>query len=129
MRTLILLTALAGAAIFGIALLAPRMFEPDTARAVVVASLVCIGAAIPALSIPLILIPAKPEWLVEAGMGAMVTRMLLTMIAGWVAYRNVDMPQGAFLNAMLGFYLTLLTLETAVTWRIASRHWRQPGVS
>ncbi len=129
MRTLIILIALAGLAILGIVSTAPQLFGPENGRAVIVAAVVCLGAAIPAVAIPLLLIPANPSWLVEAGMGSMVARMLLTGAAGWLAYRVFDPPQGAYLNAMSVCYLTLLVIETGITWKTASRHWHGAGAS
>lgn len=128
-RTLIILTVLLGIAAFGIISTAPQLFGAENGRAVIIAAMVCIGAALPAVAIPLLLIPANPKWLVEAGMGSMVTRMLLTAAAGWVAYRLFAPPKSVYLNALTICYLILLTIETGVTWRTASRHWNRAGAS
>ena len=126
MRTLLWVILVSGIALGGIIFAAPRLVEPPAASAIVAAACICLAAGLVAL-IPLMLVaPRWPDYLMQAGMGAMVIRLFLTLGVGAVYLRAYAPLKTTFMMAVVVFYLILVVAETGIAVRLVKLHWRPP---
>ena len=124
MRTLIWFNLLGFVALLALTRVAPRYWEPDSARAVSAAAVICFGAALLALVPMAVIAPRRSEWLLHAGMATIAIRLLVTLSAGAAYVTWLSPPPTVFMNAMVACYLPLLAIETAIAIRLGNRHWR-----
>lgn len=126
MRFFLWFTLIGMAMLAIVGLSAPGFLEATSASAVTVAAAICLVAAVIAL-LPLALVaPRFPDYLVQAGMGAMLIRLFLSLGGGALYLYVFAPPKGLFMTAMVIFYLVMLVAETAVTLRLVHRYWRPP---
>ncbi|MFQ5415178.1 MAG: hypothetical protein ACE5E6_12045 [Phycisphaerae bacterium] len=127
---LVLWFTLGGFVLLGVVrALAPRFFAPADASAVVAAAAICTGVGLGAM-IPLALVGTRcPAYIIQAGMGAMTLRILLTLVVGSLYLWICVPPRATFFNAMVVSYLVLLAVETAATAWMVKLHWRPPPSS
>jgi hypothetical protein len=105
---------------------APRLFEPPGASAVIAAAVICVVAGLIAMVPPALVAPRWGDYLMHAGLAAMLIRLFLTLGAGAVYYKVYAPPSSTFMGAIVVFYLVLLAYETGVTIRLVKQHWRPP---
>lgn len=123
-RTLIWFSLGGLVALWGVFAFTPRFAEPQMASAIVAAATICVVIGFVAMIPPALVAPRWPDYMVQAGMGAMVIRMLLTLGVGAI-YLKVYAPlEQTFMTAMVICYLLLLAVETCVTMRLVKLHWQ-----
>ena len=126
MRTILWFAMAAVLGLTIVRLVAPCFFAPVEATAIFVAAGICLAAALLGL-VPIALIaPRHPDWMIQAGLAAMVIRLFSTLGAGAAYLRFWSPPKWTFLMAGVVFYLVLLAAETGIIVRLVQRHWRAP---
>ena len=121
--------SLIGAALLAVVgLSAPLFLEASSASAATVAAAICLVAAILALLPPALVVKHCQDYMVQAGLGAMLIRLFLTLGAGAAYLHLFTPPKWPFMTAMVVCYLVMLVAETAVTVYLVNRYWR-PGQS
>ncbi len=96
------------------------------ASAIVAAATICVVIGFFAMIPPALVAPRWPDYMVQAGMGAMVIRLILTLAVGAIYLEMYAPPEQTFMTAMVVCYLLLLAVETGVTMRLVKHHWRPP---
>lgn len=107
--------------------LSPRYAAAADAAAITAAAAICFAAAAIAL-LPVVLVaPRYPDWLMHAGLAAMLLRLALTLAAGAGYLWIVAPPRAVFMNSAVVFYLVALAAETWIAIDAVRRHWKAPG--
>ena len=126
MRTLLWFALLALLGLVAAALVAPRVAGPDSASAVVAAAVICVATGLIALLPAAIVAPRYPDYLMQAGLAAMLIRLSLTLGVGAAYLRWYAPPRAVFMSAMVVAYLVLLAFETWAIVRLVKQYWRAP---
>jgi hypothetical protein len=105
---------------------ARRFASPDSASAIVAAGAICYGAGVLALTPPALIARRRPDWLIHAGLGAMIIRLFVTLGAGMTYLHGFAPPRRVFFNALVVGYLVILAVETGIVIGLVRRHWRPP---
>lgn len=107
-------------------LIAPRFTTAAKASAVLAAGVICLSAAAVAL-LPVVLVgPRYPDYLMQAGLGAMLLRLFLTLAVGaWYLWAKQP-PRMTFMMSAVGFYLAALAAETWIAIDSVRRYWKAP---
>lgn len=107
-------------------LIAPRLTTGAKASAVTAAAVICYASAIVAL-LPVVLVgPRYPDYLMQAGLGAMGLRMFLTLAVGaWYLWEKQP-PRMTFMMSVVVFYLVALAAETWIAIDSVRRYWKAP---
>ncbi len=126
MRTLLWFSLVGFLALGAVVLAAPRMADAERASAMIAAASICLLAGLIAMVPPAVVAPRWPDYIMQAGMGAMVIRLFLTLGVGMLYLKWYTPPTSTFMTAMVVCYLLLLAVETGVTLRLVKRYWHPP---
>jgi hypothetical protein len=104
----------------------PRLMDAAKANAVTAAAVICFGAAAVAL-LPVVLVaPRYPDYIMQAGLGAMLLRLVLTLAVGaWYLWAK-EPPRSTFMMSAVLFYLVALAAETWIAIDSVRRYWKAP---
>lgn len=119
MRTLLFFGLGSAAAVVLLAWLLPRYVDVRTSATIVSAAVICCGAGFVALTPVALVVRHYPSWRMQAAMGMLTLRMILTLGAGFAFLKMAGPPQQLFLKSLVVCYLVLLVVETAITLRLA----------
>lgn len=93
------------------------------AEAVVAAAVICITAGWVALT-PLVLsMSLFRDYVLQAATASVALRLLVTMAAGAGYLTWASPPKSPFMTAIVGWYLALLVLETAMVVLLTRKQW------
>lgn len=130
MRTLLWFTVGTAVALGIVIVAAPKLTDAASASAIIAAAAICTGAGVIAMIPPCVVARRHADWLMHAGMGAILVRLMLTSGAGlgFLLWRKPTAQQ-TYLFALGICYVALLAVETGVILLLVKRHWRPPGPS
>ncbi len=126
MRTLLWFSLIGLVALGAVFVAAPRMADAERASAMIAAASICLSAGLIAMVPAAVVAPRWPDYIMQAGMGAMVIRLFLTLGVGMLYLKWYTPPTSTFMTAMVVCYLLLLAVETGVTLRLVKRYWHPP---
>ncbi len=126
MRTLVWFSLGGLLALGAVVVAAPRMASPEQASAMIAAAAICLSAGLIAMIPPAVVAARWTDYIIQAGMAAMVVRLFLTLGLGLLYLKWYAPPMSTFLTAMVICYLLLLAVETGVTISLVKRHWHPP---
>lgn len=121
MRALVWLVLSVSVLAAAVVTIAPLCVGAALAEVVVASGLICVFAGGIAMTPLAVVYSAYPDYRLHAGMATVALRLLLTLGAGTVYQWWAVPPQRAYMTAMVGWYLTLLVMETGLTVYLARR--------
>jgi len=128
LRTLVWFWLVGLSMLVGVVMVVPEIIPGSNASAVTAAAVICVGAGLLAIVPPTLVVQRHPDYLIQAGLGAMAVRLLLTLGSGAAYFMVYAPPQNLFMSAMVVGYLAVLAVETGVTVHLVKRYWRPPSM-